>query len=399
MNLKKLNIGLNLPKFYQQKPTRQFRQAGKAPPNSQHINPRFRAYGKARLDIANRVQTQEDWDTLWKEPVNPFILNFPWGSVWKQCVEYYVTDFAAEIGFWIDIIGLHVVALGPDYAQFISPGGEISFAISPASQEQSETPKNALRLQFMIDEITETVKVLEGRSVAFEQPPQALAADMDIFTATFRTPHGISVELWGQYPDPAKQKYQSPVEPVMNFNEEVDEDQDDDDYASAFSVETWNKTDQAGNHDVLLSNLSFLSKPGNKQWEDLNDDQDDDLSAEDDGEPMTLEDLGLAPTRFNNYSATRDIPSGQSLIQDQPPATAGYFNDNTEVTDEDDDLDEDEDDPDDEFEEEGEDEFSDDDEENDEFDEINGYKLRYETIDNDDEDDFLETKPRPKYLN
>ena len=66
------------------------------------INPRFRAYGKARIDIAKRAETRDDWDQLWKKPTNPF--PFSWGSSWKQCIEYKVADFPAEVGFFIDIL-------------------------------------------------------------------------------------------------------------------------------------------------------------------------------------------------------------------------------------------------------------------------------------------------------
>ena len=65
------------------------------------INPRVRAYGKARLDIARRAQSRQDWDTLWKKPLHEF--PFTWGAYWKQSIEYRVADFAAEIGFFIDV--------------------------------------------------------------------------------------------------------------------------------------------------------------------------------------------------------------------------------------------------------------------------------------------------------
>ncbi len=32
-----------------------------------HVNPRFRAYGKARIDIAMRATNQSEWEKLWKD--------------------------------------------------------------------------------------------------------------------------------------------------------------------------------------------------------------------------------------------------------------------------------------------------------------------------------------------
>src|SRR3972149_253178 len=83
--------------------------------NRYHINPKFRAYGKARVDIAQRASGPEDWEKLWKTSAYPF--PFVWGTQWKQCIEYRADDFAAEVGFFIDILGLPVNAFDPDYAR------------------------------------------------------------------------------------------------------------------------------------------------------------------------------------------------------------------------------------------------------------------------------------------
>jgi catechol 2,3-dioxygenase-like lactoylglutathione lyase family enzyme len=158
------------------------------------INPRVRALGKARLDIARRAQSPADWQTLWKQPAHPF--PFVWGERWKQCVEYRVDDFAAEIGFFIDILGLPVNAFDPDYAMFTSPQGDFFFAVVPAGDGDS-TPPDAIRLQFMLDDIFATVEELESRGIAFEQPPQRVQPSAALHIATFRTPHGICIDLWG----------------------------------------------------------------------------------------------------------------------------------------------------------------------------------------------------------
>jgi catechol 2,3-dioxygenase-like lactoylglutathione lyase family enzyme len=160
-----------------------------------HINPRFRAYGKARIDIAKRVRDQGDWYKLWKEPTNPF--PFSWGDNWRQCVEYKVDDFAAEVGFFIDILGLPVNAFDPDYAMFTSPRRDFFLSIIPTFEDEYSTPPEAMRIQFMVDDIFSTVEELERRGVEFEQQPQPCQEGSSLYIGYFRTPHGICVDLWG----------------------------------------------------------------------------------------------------------------------------------------------------------------------------------------------------------
>ncbi|HEX7975236.1 MAG TPA: hypothetical protein VF498_12570 [Anaerolineales bacterium] len=174
-----------------------------AQPAPYHINPRFRAFGKARIDLAKRIKTQQDWDQLWKEPANSFPFSFSWKTGWRQCFEYRVDDFAAEAGFLIDFIGLPVQAFGPDYAMLTSPGGDFYFGVAATPAGEASTPPDSIRIQFMVTAIEETVQELERRGVAFAQRPQPCEADPSLQAATFRTPHGICVDLWGEV-DPAQ---------------------------------------------------------------------------------------------------------------------------------------------------------------------------------------------------
>jgi catechol 2,3-dioxygenase-like lactoylglutathione lyase family enzyme len=161
-----------------------------------YINPRFRAYGKARLDIAQRAKTRQDWEALWKSSTNPY--PFTWGDSWKHCVEYKVDDFAAEVGFFVDILGLPVNAFDLSYAMFTSPGEDFFIGIVPAAENIDSTPKDAIRLQFMVADIIATTKELERRGVIIEQQPVPCQPGSSLHIGYFRTPHGIPVELWGQ---------------------------------------------------------------------------------------------------------------------------------------------------------------------------------------------------------
>ncbi len=165
------------------------------PEESHHINPRVRAFGKARLDIARRAQTREDWDALWKKPQHEF--PFTWGAYWKQCVEYRVSDYAAEVGFFIDILGLPINAFNEYTAMFTGPEQEFYFAVTPTFAGQQPTPPDALRLQFFVGDIFAVAEELERRGILFEQPPQPVAEGSNYYVGTFRTPHGICIDLCG----------------------------------------------------------------------------------------------------------------------------------------------------------------------------------------------------------
>lgn len=160
-----------------------------------HIPARVRAYGRARLDIAQRALTPQDWEKLWKPPIHPF--PFRWGPHWKQCIEYRVADFTAEIGFLIDILGLPVNAFNANYAMFTSPNRDFYFAVVPAEPGAPSTPPDALRIQFMVEDIFALAETLKERGIVFEQEPAPLAENSSQWVASFRTPNGIGMEIWG----------------------------------------------------------------------------------------------------------------------------------------------------------------------------------------------------------
>jgi len=171
----------------------------KKPVEKTHVNPRIRAYGKARIDIARRATSRADWDRMWKQSTFPF--PFSWGESWKQCVEYRVVDFPAEVGFYIDILGLPVNAFDPDYAMFTSPNGEFYLSVVPALEGDPGTPPEAIRIQFMVDNILEVAEELERRGIVFEKWPSPCAEGSSLYIGYFRTPHGISIDLWGLVDD------------------------------------------------------------------------------------------------------------------------------------------------------------------------------------------------------
>lgn len=160
-----------------------------------HVPSKVKAFGRARLEIAQRAQDREAWDNLWKPPMQEF--PFEWGPHWKQCVEYKVDDFSTEVGFLIDVLGLPVNAFNPDYAMFTSPERDFFFAVVQTSDGMKSTPPDALRIQFMVADIFALTEKLKGRGVQFEGEPGPVAEGSEQWVASFRTPHGIHLEIWG----------------------------------------------------------------------------------------------------------------------------------------------------------------------------------------------------------
>jgi hypothetical protein len=226
-----------------------------------HVNPRFRAYGKARIDIAQRAASRDDWDRLWKKSTFPF--PFSWGQSWKQCIEYKVTDFPAEVGFFIDILGFPVNAFDPDYAMFTSPNGEFFFSVVPAQADEESTPPDAIRLQFMVVKIIETAVELQRRGVVFEQWPAPAGENSPLLIGSFRTPHGIGIDLWGIESDQDRLEVDQQLgleedtieSPSVSIKPDTDEGRDNDDSQLNIFTED-SSADLLSSADALVEDLS-----------------------------------------------------------------------------------------------------------------------------------------------
>jgi hypothetical protein len=114
-----------------------------------------------------------------------------------MCVEYCVDDFAAEVGFFADILGLPVNAYSADSFMFTSPDGAFFLSVTASSDDATATPAETIHLQLMIADILETAHELEHRGIVFEKFPEPYEPNSPLHTGTFRTPGGVAVDLWG----------------------------------------------------------------------------------------------------------------------------------------------------------------------------------------------------------
>ncbi len=156
---------------------------------------KVRAHGKARIAITLEARDEEEFLRRWHKPAYDY--PFEWESGQKFCVEYRVADFAAEVGFYVDVLGINVDAISPSRAQFSSPDQDLVLAVAAGDERQPIHPPDNLRLQMFIKNLETTVAELEKRGVVFESPAEPSSSDPNLLVATLQTPNGLSIELWG----------------------------------------------------------------------------------------------------------------------------------------------------------------------------------------------------------
>lgn len=156
-----------------------------------------REFGASRIAFANGVKTQEDWKR-WEEPKNKFA--FEWGSCWNNTIEYKVSDYEAEVGFFIDILGCDCNTISKDYAMFMGPKKEFFLSVRRPKEGESATPSDAITIEFMIKDIKGTVEKLKSRGVEFATEPRREEEGSPMVIAKFKTPHGINIGLWSFEP-------------------------------------------------------------------------------------------------------------------------------------------------------------------------------------------------------
>lgn len=192
-----------------------------------HVNPKMRAYGKARIDITRRAKDERDWQDNWREQL--YFYPFEFADGWKTCFEYKVDDFAAEVGFFMDFLGFPSSAFSPSYAQFTSPDGDFYIGVSAREEGEECTPPDTIRLQFNIIDLFDTISELESRGIVFEGKPQPVYDDSDVLVTTFRTPHGICIDLWGidEIASSVLEDYDTENPVYDDLEGELDEEMDD----------------------------------------------------------------------------------------------------------------------------------------------------------------------------
>lgn len=272
-----------------------------------HINPKMRAYGKARIDITKRAKDERDWQENWREQL--YFYPFELAEDWKSCFEYKVDDFAAEVGFFMDFLGFPSSAFSPSYAQFTSPDEDFYIGVSAVQDGEESTPPDTLRIQFNIVDLFETIAELTRRGIVFEGEPQPVDDDSDIVVTTFRTPHGISIDLWGtdEIVSSAFDDYDEGNEIENDLEDEFDEDMDDDQIDDMIDELLHQSQDNGSENEFDADNsdegnTGYISKP------------ESDHNLRNDNSRL-LSDRNRFPHSFEKYSFNR--PNERTLDLDE----------------------------------------------------------------------------------
>jgi predicted enzyme related to lactoylglutathione lyase len=152
-----------------------------------------RAYGSERIEFVKSAKTKEDWKK-WQDSKNKF--PFEWGSCWNKTIEYRVSDYEAEIGFFIDVLGFDCNSISDSYAMFMSPAKEFFFSVRKPKEGESSTPADAISIEFMIKNMKKTADSLKSRGVQFTLEPQQEEPGSPMYISRFKTPNGINIQLW-----------------------------------------------------------------------------------------------------------------------------------------------------------------------------------------------------------
>ncbi len=163
---------------------------------------RCRELGEARLKQVSEIRTPEEWAEKWTGPQHEFPFTF--GTCWNQCTAYGVEDYAAEVGFFYDVLGLPANAFSAGFAMFTSPDKSFYFAVVPAGEEMKATPPDSLDLGFMVEDLPGVAAELARRGVEFSVPVAPLPGT-PMLRGELRTPNGIRMTLWSmpEAPPPA----------------------------------------------------------------------------------------------------------------------------------------------------------------------------------------------------
>jgi predicted enzyme related to lactoylglutathione lyase len=156
---------------------------------------RARALGVARLDALTPGMRASAELAPWAPAADGPAFSI--GDCWTQCTFYAVDDYEAELGFYLDILGLKTFTINDVSSMVTSPKNEFFIGVNRADDDQPATNPSSLRIQFMVDRIEEVVAELERRGIAFDVRPAPESEGSPMWFGTMRSPNGVRVDLWG----------------------------------------------------------------------------------------------------------------------------------------------------------------------------------------------------------
>ncbi|MCC7492832.1 MAG: hypothetical protein IT204_10810 [Fimbriimonadaceae bacterium] len=150
------------------------------------------ALGEHRLALIGSFTSAADWQQRWPAPQHDW--PFEWGTCWKACFVLPVPDFAAEVGFFIDLLGCAVNAAWEDHVMLMSPDGAFTFTLT---RGQPGALPPGLRLELMLGNLTAAAAALAARGVPHQPLGAPWGEDSPMRTCELLSPSGLPLQLWG----------------------------------------------------------------------------------------------------------------------------------------------------------------------------------------------------------
>jgi hypothetical protein len=124
-------------------------------------------------------------------PSSPLPWNFA-DTVFRCAWEYPVTDFEAEVGFYLDVLGFTSIALDNEYALFTTPTADLTFACRRHDRESHDYAGHILC--FMTKDIESLAESLAARIP--ENAITRLAGSPVQTVLRIASPAGLQIDIW-----------------------------------------------------------------------------------------------------------------------------------------------------------------------------------------------------------
>ena len=116
----------------------------------------------------------------------------------KQWTEYHVDNFEAELGFYVDILGMKAQSLNQDYAVVHNEPREFYIGFWRASKDKPATPTGSISICFFFENIRNGVAKLKDRGVEFTDNIKPFPDENGTCRlAKLKTPNNHNIEIWG----------------------------------------------------------------------------------------------------------------------------------------------------------------------------------------------------------
>ncbi len=159
------------------------------------LHERCRAFGEERIEALARCKEPGDFQKLW--PAGKADWPFTWGECWKAVPIIHLEDYAAELGFFVDVLGFQSFATWEGGCFLAAPESEFKLGLADTREGTAVDPAS-FQLDLMVGNIEEAAATLVERGVIerADLHPE-WGEEQRMRTLCLKSPNGISLKLWG----------------------------------------------------------------------------------------------------------------------------------------------------------------------------------------------------------